>query len=950
MQAFTRLMQTTFLGWDRPLCETVPAHLLAGAGAGLLDLRGTVVVVPTRQSSWRLRAALPLAAAARGAALLGPEIVTPPVLLEPPRTAAVASSLQSLLAWTSVLNALAPGDFPAFLGTRENRPSGTGWALQVARRLQDLRRELADGGLTIRQVAGLEAVIEERDRWCDMAELERRQIRQLEAWQLRDALDVKLDNAQAGALPPDIGRVIVAAVPDPPKLFMALLDHWAAAGCRVEILVAAPEHEAAAFDAWGRPAPDAWQTRAITLRDEDLWLDATPEDQAGRIARTLAEGLAARPAADAALRPQLAIGAPDRETVAPLQRELAAIGLPAFDPQNRPLAESALFRLVQALLALRDSPGYAETATLLRHPDVLAALGRGADVLRQLDAFQSEHFPVTLDDLPAAAAPHAGAQLAAACVQLSQWRAALKDGDLAAGLRHVLQQIYAQRLLVSGDPADAAFQQAVATFDTALRELEDATQAGQAGDDAGQVLMARLREGTVKAERRDEHLDLEGWLELAWNPAPLLCVCGVNEGFVPDGHVGDLFLPDTLRRRLELRDDRLRVARDAYVLTALLEQRRAGGRVVLVIGKTSIAGDPLRPSRLLFRCPDTDLVGRARLLFGEPPAAHAASAFTVSFRLDPARVPATALNDKRSREMSPTLFRAYLACPLRFYLQQVLGMESVDDRAREPDALAFGTRVHDVLDAMAGEGRGLWGCGDPDKLAQWLEERLRRQFRSWYGARPWLGVELALDSAARRLQAFARKQVAWHQEGWEIAEHEDPNGKSCVIGGLKVKGRIDRIDRNARTGKICVLDYKTTDKSQQPQDVHFGAPREEEDLEDARIPKVLTGKSDRRWADLQLPLYREFVKGTLGADVQLGYILLPNSLGDTGFAIWASYSDALHASAIACAEAVAARIRGGTFWPPGKLKGGYRDDFAGVLLDDPVRTLVPPPAPWRSAP
>ena len=94
-----------------------------------------------------------------------------------------------------------------------------------------------------------------------------------------------------------------------------------------------------------------------------------------------------------------------------------------------------------------------------------------------------------------------------------------------------------------------------------MRELEGATGAGHATpEDAAEVLMARLQGATVKAERRHEQLELEGWLELAWNPAPLLFVAGMNEGLVPDGRVGDLFLPDALRRKLELRDDRLRVA------------------------------------------------------------------------------------------------------------------------------------------------------------------------------------------------------------------------------------------------------------------------------------------------------------------------------------------------------------------------------------------------------
>ncbi len=944
-----------FLGWDRPLCESVPAYLMAGAGAGLLDLRGTVLVVPTRQSSWRLHAALPLAADARGAVLLGPEIVTPPVLLEPPHSVAAATNLQSLLAWSAVLKAVKPGELPAFLGAREGRAHGTAWALQLARRLQLLRNELADGGLTIADVAARGAEIEEGERWAAMAELERRYAGQLESWRLRDVLMLKLAHARQGLLAPEVRRVVVAAVPDPPKLFMTLLNQWAAAGGAVDVLVAAPEAESAAFDNWGRPLPESWQARAIALPSKDIWLEATPDDQAGRIAKAIAAGLGAKAAA-ADLRPQLAIGVPDRETVAPLQRELAAIGLPAFDPQNRQLADSALFRLVQTLLALRNRDGYAEVSALLRHPDVLASFDRPADLLRELDELQSEHLPVTLDDLLACLdtkpdASESGSDrlehLRAALARVKNWRTVLNSSDLAAGLRKVLQQTYERRPLKSGDPADAAFQQAVSAFDTGLRELEDAAAAGHAGTDAAEALMARLQDAPVKGERRNELLDLEGWLELAWNPAPLLFVAGMNEGFVPDGHVGDLFLPDTLRRLLDLRDDSLRVARDAYVLTALIEQRRRQGRVILLVGKTSTAGDPLRPSRLLFRCHDKELVARARMLFKDPPPAHAAEAYTISFKLDPALLPADCIDARRSRELSPTIFRDYLACPLRFYLRHVLGMNTLDDSAREPDARAFGNMVHEVLEEM-GRDRRLWACGDGNELARWLEQRLAELARKRYGARPWLGVELAMGSAAQRLRVFAQKQVAWRAAGWEIIQYE--SGKACEIGGLTVRGRIDRIDRNAQTGAVCVLDYKTTDKTKAPAETHFGPEREGDDLPAAGIPPELTGgRRAKRWADLQLPLYRELVRSEFGPKVQLGYFCLPNALGDTDVTLWEAYSDALHDSAIQCAEAVALRIKQGIFWPPVKLKTGYNDDLAGVLPGDPAKSIAPPPPPWRAA-
>jgi ATP-dependent helicase/nuclease subunit B len=968
-------MNRVFLGWERPLCETVPAYLLDQAGPGLQDRRGLVVVVPTRQSSWRLRAALPLAAAAREVALLGPEIVTPAVLLEPPHAAGVATSLQTLLAWSAVLKAVQPGELTAFLGAREERTPSTAWALQVARRLQELRQELADGGLDIAAVADRGADIEEAERWAAMAELEQRYARQLADWHLRDALHLKLEHAHQGALAPTVSRVVVAAVPDPPKLLMTLLERWAEAGGSVEVLVAAPESEALSFDAWGRPLPEAWEKREITLRPENLWLEATPDDQAGRIAQAIVAGRGAAAAGVTALRPQLAVGVPDRETVAPLQRELAAIRLPAFDPQNRPFSETPLFGLVQALLALRSRPGYAEVATLLRHPDVLAGRGHAADLLRELDRLQSTYLPVTLDDLLAAldktsdnthGRTELWEQLPPALAQVREWRQTLNRPDLATGLREVLRQVYAHRRLASSDPADAAFQQAVTVFDTVLRELEAAVAAGHAGNAAAEVLATGLQEASVKPERNAEILDLEGWLELAWNPAPLLFVAGLNEGFVPDGHVGDLFLPDTLRRTLDLRDDRLRLARDAYVLTALLEQRRAAGQVILLLGKTSTAGDPLRPSRLLFRCPDSDLVARARMLFQDPPPSHAASAFKVSFQLRPAQVPASSVNDRCATTLSPTVFRDYLACPLRFYLQHVLDMEAQDDLAREPDALGFGILVHAVLSEM-GQEKKLWACSDGAELARWLEQRLGELARRRYGARPWLGVELALDSARQRLRAFAYRQVAWHAQGWEILSSECEAKKSIQLGGLTVSGRIDRIDRNVHTQAVCVLDYKTTDKAKTPPETHFGPTRRKAVRPDAaaepepapdptEIPAELAGgRTGKRWADLQLPLYRELVRAQFGSNVTLGYICLPNALGESGFKLWDPYSDALHAAAIGCATAVAEQIQAGVFWPPGRANAAFRqDDLAGVLLGDPLAALRPPPMPpsttWGATP
>lgn len=934
------------LDWTRPLCDTVPEWLLADA-RGLTDLRDTILVVPTRQSGWRLRGALPLAADARGVVLLSPAIISASVLLSPPPSPGirVASELQSLLAWCAVLKGVTPGDCDAFLGSRQNDPSHTGWALQTARRLQSLRQELADGGLNIAEVAARGSRLVEADRWAAMAELERRHTARLAESGLQDGVTATLAHARTGKPPPGLRHVVLACVPDPPRLLLAMLDRWALENLQVTVLAAAAPDAATpeeGFDAWGCPRPEYWSTRPIDLDDRDLHLLATPEDQAGCVAEQIGKALSAA-APVPGQPPAIAVGAPDSETIAPLQRELESRGLTVFNPQNRPFPDTRLFRLLQALLAFRKRAGYAETAALLRHPDVLAAFGREADLLRALDTAQAACLPVTLDALLA----HLGdTPLGRALRQCAAWRESLQSAPLASALRQVLQAVYAQRQLAVGDRDDEAFRQSADIVDAALRELDEA-DAAHSRDEAADALLTRLQGASLKPERQNEDLDLEGWLELAWNPAPLLFVTGMNEGLVPDGRMADVFLPDTLRRELALRDDRQRLARDAYLLGCLVAQRRSsGGRIILLAGRTSLAGDPLRPSRLLFRCPDERLVARVTALYRDVAPSRSASAFATSFRLSPARVPPADRSRTVLEHLSPTAFREYLQCPLRFYLKRVLGMKPLDDSAREPDALAFGNVIHDVLKAMAADAGKPWAWGDADRLGDWLMNALERRVTALYGRHPWLGVVLAREAAARRLQGFARSQVDWHAQGWSIVEGLQEVEKTCTLKGLRVTGRIDRIDRHT-SGALCVLDYKTSDKAPGPVETHLGPWRDDDPLAEARLPAgPAKTKRDRRWIDLQLPLYREMLQASEAAPAVPGYVCLGAAPGETGFKLWDDYSPDLHDRAMACARAVVERIRDGVFWPPSALRGA--DDFKELLLADAEACMEPPPA-WEDA-
>ncbi|MBQ2851159.1 MAG: hypothetical protein IJE77_11815, partial [Thermoguttaceae bacterium] len=92
-------------------------------------------------------------------------------------------------------------------------------------------------------------------------------------------------------------------------------------------------------------------------------------------------------------------------------------------------------------------------------------------------------------------------------------------------------------------------------------------------------------------------VELQGWLDLAFDDAPNLILTGFNEGIVPSSKSSDLFLPNETRRELGLEDARRRVARDACLTSALAASKR---NFFVVFGRRSLQNDPKTPSRFAF--------------------------------------------------------------------------------------------------------------------------------------------------------------------------------------------------------------------------------------------------------------------------------------------------------------------------------------------------------------
>jgi RecB family exonuclease len=380
-----------------------------------------------------------------------------------------------------------------------------------------------------------------------------------------------------------------------------------------------------------------------------------------------------------------------------------------------------------------------------------------------------------------------------------------------------------------------------------------------------------------------------------------------------------LFLPNALRQQLDLLDNRRRYARDAYALSVLLASRQD---VTFIAGRQTADGDPLIPSRLAFATDPETMARRAKAFFRTEESAAAAP------RLHPTR---GAVGDHSGfivrkplplpqpiTDVSVTAFRSYLACPYRFYLRHVLHLSPLDDVAEELGPNTFGTLIHEVLNQFGSDT--IRDATDPQKIRRFLHHALNRYVTRHYGSARLPALEVQIEQARARLDAFANWQATWAADGWKIRHVETSGGKHAAelqIGentAMTLHGRIDRIDE--RDGQWAIFDYKTGDAAKTPQETHF---------------------KSGQWVDLQLPLYVNLaetlqIKGPL----QLGYIVLPKDVNKVGPRM-ADWDAAQLTAAGKLAIDIARRIHKQEFWPPTLPAPDILTDYAVICQDAAFR-------------
>jgi len=858
-----------FLHTERISLPQAVADRLRSMGDGAWD--DGLVVLPTIETGRRVVDAL----LAGGGVVFPPKFATPLTLVPFGKGDGVATAAQAEMAWRTVLSEAR--DCPLTFGDQP----GT----KLAGSFVTLTRDLAAAGLDIPAAARILAA---RDaRWEEWERLWKAFSRRLAAVGLRCPATAQIE-AAASFHPPGIRKILVAGVADLPPLALRALRN-----VETEIFVHAPGVERGAFDEFGRARPEFWSRAPLPVRDSQIRVVADPVQ--------LGQALVEIPAPV-----RLAVFCGDPGLSMDLSFALEEAGRSGFLPEGYPLNRHPIVRLAILLARLPADGSWSHLEALVFHPDFSEWLGDLLPAHRDWNQLGLLTFCASLEEIPnrlrcsrcsdeEAARQSLLTGLSPLFEKLRELTRQLSSSNAARVLRDILADLYGPRDL-GKRPGDKEAAKAVISL---LDEISEFPALGKT--EAATVLtMLEAIPGTWTPAREPGAVEIEGWLELAGEDAPVMVLAGLNEGLLPTKRRVDALLPDAARAALGLDDAVSRHARDTAILHAALAVREPENIHILAL-RQSADGSPLKPSRLLLRVPDRELAGRVHLLVKDPPT-PAGSAPLLRFSAAPLRI---ARPPEPARSLNVTSLKSYLACPLRFYLKNRLGFSAPQTGGAMLEANTFGTWIHDVLKRF-GNDPDVAASRDAGEIRDWLLPRWDRLFD---GLEDDIPLMLQRESGRLRLEAFAIAQAEMRTDGWMPGLVEWKFADLTPPGWpLALRGRIDRVD--VRGEDLLLMDYKTGSLKKGRNPVRAAH------LARAQTPGRFGVRPDYAflggevWCDLQLPLYALAVElarpvENISGAVRLGYFRLADEVAETGLVEW---EDAEIASAVDCAAGIAGEV------------------------------------------
>ena len=249
-----------------------------------------------------------------------------------------------------------------------------------------------------------------------------------------------------------------------------------------------------------------------------------------------------------------------------------------------------------------------------------------------------------------------------------------------------------------------------------------------------------------------------------------------NEGVVPATSSKDQFLNSSVRAFANLPTKHNREALQKQYYKRLLEQASQA----VIVYSTS---DNKLPSKFLYELGLGEVeqvtVSHSLLYEHKPQFVEEEDPIVEGF-------------DTFAIEWSASRLKTWLDCKRKYYYRYIQKIQ-----AKEEDTLNEGLFLHTLLDHLYRE-----------KSSYEMEEEIVKKIDMLLGELlPGNDVKMAYKKLLwkEKLKGFVRQEVVHFSRGWKVTEREKEfKGE---IGGLRFKGRIDRIDQNDT--QTLVIDYKS---------------------------------------------------------------------------------------------------------------------------------------------
>ncbi len=942
-------IEKIFLGWcseEGPAAVTARALLESApiAADGAVDLSSSMIVVSSGRIMRHVRYELLMQARARRVPLIPPQMCTIETLGSRILGASISQECVSSSDWLIALER-ALGELSqdaAELLAPNGIPQNPKSRITLVQQLQKIVDQSINANLSPAEIAILPIVVASptaQRRWKSLQELVDIAQKKVQAVGDRKpvcAFDWNRQLISEGSVVREsskINRVILLGVLDATPLTRAVIARLESQGISLSAWIIAPEDQVNAVDAEETWFDEMGCIRRGALRhgpelcDDQIEPADGPEDQCEAVVAryaTLSQMIAPESVDPGSI--VIVNGEPELNAV--LGRAIEAQGRSIHVGAGKSFSQTLAGKLLGALSLLNASPHPDSLTAFIEHPCVTHGVrkqGSTIDLVSEFDSASVDSLVNDLEHLESLGSDFREAKGSALMSQIRSLFGRFIPETMGVHFSGTLTELTEElsriiRKTLQGTIGDPVQEAACDAMDQTVRQIAAGVWSDQTVTtvEAVAILDSMMRDVNVPIAPDGFEVEVIGWLDSLFDPSPSMVLMGIREGTVPSAPLPDGWLNDSLRKELGLADRSQRLARDAYVLHAIAARSK---NLVIVSGLANAKGDPVIPSRLLFPAQGSSQARRVCQLFEQGagsrlrPLAKLHSKQSKFFEIPiPENYSHLALPEK----ISVTGFKGFIESPYAYWLEHVLGLRNSCSGAGVKelslDPLQFGSLLHEALAQLMDPK--IKDCEDSktlkDFLAAWIRAKVAKQF----GKHPKAGIILQVDTAIERIESAIEWHLADRAEGWilQAAEWSFPKDMQINVDGIShgITGRIDRIDRNSKTGQWRIIDYKSGD--------------------DEADPNKAMGKNGE-FIDLQLPLYRilapKHYVGMSDAVPIVGYVAIPAAPEVVSF-LQLSLDVDLDSVALQTAQDIIRKIRAREFGSADDFK--TRDDGYARLL------------------